>query len=356
MDVEMKRRRIAPSDHERVVMFVTVTIQTYNQADSLRQTLQSLRALRCPDDFDYEILVVDNNSSDGTADVISECGSVLGMRLRRVFEPRQGLSHARNRAIAEARGEIICFIDDDVLVDPDWLAGHLKAYLADSRTVAVGGRVLLRWPDGWVRPAWLTPDLEGFLGSVDAKVEGPIMRFPRYPYGCNMSVRRSVAQQLGGFCPRLGRKKASLISNEEKLFFHRIHVRNGQVAYAPEALVHHVVSPSRLSKRFFLKRAYAQGVSDVIFFNATKPGGRTFMWHVRQVVIGTCFAGCALVSAAFRCIPGVRAQSLSSLVRASHLLGYVIQAAKGGTGGYQMPDQPESPGKGFADDTLGQTG
>ncbi len=335
----MRCGHIAPYDHAQVIMFVTVTIQTYNHADSLKRTLESLGELHCPAGSDYEILVVDNNSTDHTAGVVSECQTVLGARLRGVFESRQGLSHARNRAIAEARGELICFIDDDVIVDPGWLAGHINAYHADARTVAVGGRVLLHWPDGWVRPAWLTSDLEGFLGRVDLKADESIMRFPRYPFGCNMSVRRDIAQQVGGFCPLLGRTKANLMSNEEKLFFYEVHLRNGQVAYAPEALVHHAVSPSRLSKRFFLRRAYAQGGSDIIFFNLMKPGGRTFMWHLRQVAVATCFAGGALAMTAVRCIPGVRRPGLFSLVRVGYLLGYAIQAAKGRTASEQTLDQ-----------------
>ena len=133
-------------------MFVTITIQTYNNARVLEQALESLAELRCPDDVDYEILVVDNNSSDETAAVIEQYRTLLEPRFRSVFEPRQGLSYARNRAIAEARGEIVAFLDDDALVDPDWLAGHVEAYREDEEAVAVGGRVLLQWPQGVVAP------------------------------------------------------------------------------------------------------------------------------------------------------------------------------------------------------------
>jgi glycosyltransferase involved in cell wall biosynthesis len=309
-------------------MFVTVTIQTYNRADCLRQTLRSLESLRCPDGIDYEILVVDNNSTDQTADVVRESRASLEARLRYVTESRQGISHARNRAIAEARGDVVCFIDDDVLVDSGWLAGHVDTYRADSRTVAVGGRVLLQWPEGWTRPAWLTPDLQGCLSGLDVEAEGPFMRFPRYPFGCNMSVRRDVAQQIGGFHPELGRKKSGLISNEEKLFFRQIHAHGDQVAYAQEALVYHVVPWSRLTKTFFLRRAYAQGISDIIFLNATKPGGQTFLWNLRQVATGMLRTGWALVVAGARCVPGAGAGAFASLVRAGYMAGYVVRAAR----------------------------
>lgn len=337
-------------------MFVTVTVQTYNNASSLGQMLRSLEALRCPGGIDYEVLVVDNNSTDQTASVVRECRTSLGSRLRYVFEPRQGLSHARNRAIAEARGDIICFIDDDVVVDPGWLTGHMNAYLADSQIVAVGGRVFLRWPDGWTRPAWLTPDLEGCLSCVNAEAAGPLMRFPRYPYGCNMSIRRDMARQIGGFCPALGRKESNLISNDEKLFFYEVHVLGGRVAYAHGAVVHHVVPPSRLTKRFFLKRAYAQGMSDIIFFNEMNPGGRTFMWHLRQVIAGTCRTGWALAIAAARCLPGVRTNGFAALVRASYTLGYASRAARAMVVSPKTPNGSQILDKRLPDDAVGETG
>ncbi len=246
-------------------MFLTVTIQTYNHAEGLRSALGSLSGLGCPVGLDYEVLVVDNNSTDGTAGVIEEYRGVLGSRLRATFEPCQGLSAARNRALAEARGEVICFLDDDALADPGWLAGHASAYRADERVAAVGGRIELQWPAGWVRPPWLAPELEGYLSGLDLGSEPRVMTYPCYPYGCNMSVRRDVARRVGGFSTRLGRHGPGLQSNEEKLFFLQIHRLGGRVVYTPDALVRHVVPAQRLSKGFFLRRAWAQGLSDAIF-------------------------------------------------------------------------------------------
>jgi glycosyltransferase involved in cell wall biosynthesis len=245
-------------------MFFTVTIQTCNHAGTLAATLQSLAALRCPRDADYEVLVVDNNSSDHTAAVIAEFAAVLGPRLRSVPQPRQGLSHARNLALAAARGEIVCFLDDDARADAGWLAAHARPYRADARTVAVGGRIRLQWPADRSRPAWLAADLDSYLSGLDLGPDPLVLEYPRHPYGCNMSVRRDVARELGGFCDWLGRRGRSLRSNEEQHLFYRIHQRAGRVVYAPDAVVHHLIGPERLSKRFFLKRAYAQGQSDLL--------------------------------------------------------------------------------------------
>lgn len=311
-------------------MFVTVTIQTYNNADVLRQVLQHLRGLRCPDGADYEILVVDNNSDDETASVVEQCRSVLGARLRRVFESNQGLSHARNRALTEARGDIICFLDDDALADSNWLAGHVKAYREDAGAVAAGGRVVLQWPAGWSRPAWLSSDLDGYLSGVDLGRDKQVMRYPRYPYGCNMSVRRQIAEQVGGFSVRLGRRKGSLMSNEEKHFFHRIHQMGGRVVYTPDAVVHHMVPTTRLKQRFFLRRAYAQGVSNVVFQTETDPARRTFLWHLRQIAVGMRLFGGAFARGAVSCLCRCSwAAGFSGLVRTAYGLGYMVGAAQG---------------------------
>jgi len=311
-------------------VFVTVTIQTYNNAAVLRQTLESLAALACPDGVEYEVLVVDNNSDDETAAVIQQSQALFGSRLRSVFETKQGLSYARNRAIAEARGEIVCFVDDDALADSRWLIGHVRAYRHHPQAVAVGGRVLLQWPDGWTRPSWLSSELDGYLSGVDLGTEGQIMHYPRYPFGCNMSVRRELAEKIQGFSVKLGRKKSSLVSNEEKHFFYRIHELGGEVVYTPDALVHHMVPATRLSRKFFLKRGFAQGVSNVLFQTETNPGNGVLRWYVRQMAVGMRLLGEATVNAAGCCLSRHnQATRFSRAVRMTYCLGYLAEAAKG---------------------------
>lgn len=241
--------------------FITVAIQTYNRASILAETLESLRHLRCPEAIDYEILVVDNNSNDDTPQVIQEYSWILAPRLRSVFEPRQGLSHARNRALHEAKGQIVSFLDDDVLVDPDWLSAVAAAFEEHSATV-VGGRSYLIFRSQ--RPGWLPPHYEFFLSRLDYG-DQVIVNTDNDLYGLNFSVRKDVAVQVGGFNLSLGRcGPVSLHSGEESDLLRRIRARGGVVVYEPRALVGHIVLQERLTMKWFLRRAFTAGIDTEI--------------------------------------------------------------------------------------------
>ncbi len=236
--------------------FITVAIQTYNRSAMLAETLRSLRDLRCPEDTDYEILVVDNNSNDGTPQVIEESRPMLAPRLRSAFEPRQGLSHARNRALQEAGGEIVSFIDDDVIVDPDWLSAVAAAFEEHAAAV-VGGRSYLIFRAQ--RPAWLPEPYEFYLSRLDYG-DRVIVGMDRDLYGLNFSVRRDMALHVGGFNPALGRcGLVSFHSGEESDLLRKIRACGGVVVYEPKAIVGHIVSPERLTRKWFLRRAFAAG-------------------------------------------------------------------------------------------------
>lgn len=237
-------------------MFITVTIQTYNRSAVLAETLESLRPLRCPAGVEYEILVVDNNSTDGTPEVIRKYCGLLAPRLRSVFEPRQGLSHARNRALAEARGEVVSFLDDDVIVDPDWLEAVAGAFQEHGAAV-VGGKSYLIFRSH--RPAWLSEHYEFFLSRLDYG-DQVIVGIERDLYGLNFSVRKDIGLQAGGFDPSLGRcGGVSLRSGEESDLLRRIRDLRGVIVYEPKAVVGHIIPEQRLRMKWFIKRAFAAG-------------------------------------------------------------------------------------------------
>jgi hypothetical protein len=176
----------------------------------------------------------------------------------------------------------------------------------------------------------LTADLHGYLSGVDLGLEGRVLRYPRYPFGCNMSVRREIAEQIKGFSVKLGRKKSSLVSNEEKHFFYRIHEMGGQVIYMPTALVHHMVAASRLSRKFFLRRGYAQGISDVLFKEEANAGNGVLRWYVRQIAVGMRLLGESTIDVAGRCLCRRNGSArFSHAVRMTYCLGYMVAAAKG---------------------------
>src|SRR5689334_14945335 len=124
-------------------MLITVGICTFNRAEKLRRTLDSLVAMRVPSDLAWEIVIVNNNSTDYTDDVISEYVRRLPVRCE--LEPRHGKSNALNRAIDVAKGDYIVWIDDDVLVDAGWLTAYVEAFRRWPDAAIFGGRIIPRY-------------------------------------------------------------------------------------------------------------------------------------------------------------------------------------------------------------------
>ncbi|MFC1676095.1 glycosyltransferase [Planctomycetota bacterium] len=236
---------------------MTISIQTYNRAKMLAETLESLRGLYCPDEIDYEILVVDNNSSDNTSEVIDRYFKLMSKRLRSVCEHRRGLSYARNCALKHARSEIVGFIDDDVKVDSHWLEAVSNAFV-ENHASAVGGRSYLVYPSG--RPVWLPRGREYLLSGLDYG-DQRLVNTDKDLFGLNLSIRRETALKLGGFDTNLGRTGRSLICGEEKDLLDRLRATGGIVVYEPKAVVWHIIPPERLKKRWFFRRIYGGALS-----------------------------------------------------------------------------------------------
>jgi glycosyltransferase involved in cell wall biosynthesis len=233
-------------------MNVSIAIATFNRATELQLTLITLTRLQAHEVDDWEIVVVGNNCSDETANVVASFIPEFEGRLRYVEEFRQGLSHARNRALIEARFEIIAFLDDDVDVDPYWLDALVKTFRAED-CAAVGGRAYLVYPHG--RPQWLSEKREGLLSKVE---HGTLRRraMPDELFGVNLSFRREWFERVGNFRIDLGRTGTCLIGDEDVEMLERIAAAGGNLVYEPAALVGHRVAPSRLSRRWFWSRCY----------------------------------------------------------------------------------------------------
>ncbi len=241
-------------------MMVSISICTYNNAGKLEVVLESLRSLICPSALEYEILVIDNKSRDGTKGVVERYQAVWGPRLRYIFEGTPGLSHARNRALREAAGDVVSYIDDDVRVDPGWLSAVAGAFQTYSAAV-VGGRSYLIYPAA--RPSWLPEAYESLLSRLDYG-ERAIVGLDRDLFGLNFSVRKELAVRLGGFDASLGRCRHRLGSGEESDLLRRIRAAGGLAVYEPRAVVGHVVSRERVTVRWFVKRLFAAGRDEVV--------------------------------------------------------------------------------------------
>jgi glycosyltransferase involved in cell wall biosynthesis len=226
----------------------------------------------------WEVLVVDNNSSDDTGAVVERLQGEHPIRLRYAFEPRQGLSNARNRGIRESDAAQVVFIDDDILASPGWLRSYADAF-ASADCDAAGGPIRVESPAPL--PAWIRPEMMGFLGQLDYGEEpGALDGVDRYPFGGNMAFRRRALERIGDFDPELGRKGSGasadeLFKGEETAYFRALAGTGGKICYAPGAAVTHRILPYQLERRFFLTIHYNEGYQAVR--RAPPRGGRRLL-------------------------------------------------------------------------------
>ena len=244
---------------------LTIAGCTRNRGSLVQRALESIlievQASSVAADPDLEILVVDNGSSDDTAERLREL-SLGEPRLRVVHESTPGISVARNRALHEARGELILWFDDDVTVRPGWLDAHLDVYRAHPECVAVGGAVELDFEAP--RPAWLGPRMEPNLAGyhLDAEYTGRASPTDVLPYGANMSTRREAIIGVGGFDGALGRVDQSLISGEETAVLMALREQGDALWLTGMARVFHHVPAERSTMRWMTRRSYGQGRTD----------------------------------------------------------------------------------------------
>jgi glycosyltransferase involved in cell wall biosynthesis len=237
---------------------ISAIICTHNRDAYLGAAIDSLLGQDCED---FEVVVVDNGSSDRTKSVVED--RLPHPRLRYIWEPELGLSVARNRGAKETRSPILAYLDDDAVASPQWLKTLLEAYRTNDKLAVAGGKVTLLWPDGVQQPSWLSPGLAGNLGAYDLGDRWTYIQTPGLtPRGLNYSIRRTFLEQVGGFDPQLGRVGKKLLSNEELVMTEKALELGWQVAYIPEALAAHNVDPARLHRSWFLQRGWWQGISE----------------------------------------------------------------------------------------------
>ena len=239
-------------------MQVTIVLCTYNRCESLPKALESAALSVMPESVEWEILVVDNNSTDRTREVVEVFCSRDPRRFRYSFEPRQGKSHALNTGIREAQGDVIAFMDDDVTVDPMWLR-NLTSPFQDTRYSGVAGRVLL--DPAFSAPPWLglkEPfNLGGVLAQFDLGENSGELVSP--PCGTSMAFRKEVLQKYGGFRVDLGPCPGSEIRGEDTELGFRLLAAGEPLRYEPSAIVHHPVPESRVRKSYFLRWYFDHG-------------------------------------------------------------------------------------------------
>jgi len=265
---------------------ISVCICTYNRAELLSATLESLSALDIEPGLDWEVLLIDNNSSDNTRLVLEKFTDKLPLRY--VFEPTQGLSNARNRAVRECRSNVLLFTDDDVVVEPSWLNGFVAAARGFPDIDYFGGRVLPYWPKG--RPPWLRdepmPLLSGLFVWYDLGQDThPYDQAELLPYGASFAIRRRLFEQLGPFRTDLGVSGDTPGRGEEAEYLSRARSSGFRGVYVGTAVCRHRVDPLRLRLDYMYRYGIQKGLERVITDSKTFPG-KTFFTELKYALKG----------------------------------------------------------------------
>jgi glucosyl-dolichyl phosphate glucuronosyltransferase len=239
-----------------------VIICTRNRAELLEKALGSMVEQDFPPS-DYEILIVDNGSTDGTPKVVVKCQG--NVNIRYIREDRVGLCVARNTGWRAAEGKYVAFFDDDALARPGWLRAIRQAFEGSGSSIGIiGGRVDPIWQGR--RPTWLSDAIANSLTIVDW---GPFDKFipdirSEWLVGANMAVPKAILDDIGGFHPWLDRVGNNLLSSGDVFLQKKIMQRGYRCAYVPAMAIEHVVPPSRVTQKWFLQRYFWQGVSDAV--------------------------------------------------------------------------------------------
>lgn len=243
----------------------TVLIATYKRAALLDATLRSVAGLAAPGRT-WEVVVIDNNSGDGTRPVVERHARDFPVPLRYALETRQGRSSALNAGIAIAAGTVVAMTDDDVQVEKGWLAAACEAILGsgDQAIRYAGGPVDPMWET--LPPKWLDltrSDLWGTIAIQDHGAAPFVYETARkVPLGANMAAHRSLFDEVGGFRADLGRTTgATPLGQEVPEWLMRVRGAGYRGVYVPAMRVRHHIPAARLTRRYFRRWWYGKGMS-----------------------------------------------------------------------------------------------
>ena len=228
---------------------LSIVLPTFNRSAELPAAIDSALEQTASSDR-YEILVVDNNSPDRTAETIAAIAAAHAGRVRYVFEARQGVSYARQAGIDDARAPIIAFFDDDVRVSPNWVETILRTFDEHPELECIGGRVLPRWsttPPGWLTSRHWAPLALQDLGDEPMVVSS---ENPRGLISANLACRKRLLDRIGGFSPEFQRVKDGIGSLEDDEWNRRLWKSGGKALYVPDLITTTDVPSSRLTRAY----------------------------------------------------------------------------------------------------------
>lgn len=241
---------------------ISAIICTHNRAEYLGKAIQSLIDQCTPQD-EYEIIIVDNRSTDSTREVVEQFSSVNNIRY--LYEPNLGLSYARNTGWRNARGTYVAYLDDDAIACPVWLDKILEVFeTVTPKPGCVGGKVEPIWEGP--RPIWLSDWLLHGLALVDWSDTPHVLNDLRMQWlvGANIAFPTGLLESVSGFTSELDRVGNNLLSSGDVFLEKQIMKLGYSCFYHPDIAIKHHVFESRLNQSWFTRRYYWQGVSDAV--------------------------------------------------------------------------------------------
>ncbi len=241
---------------------ISVAVCTYNRSNYLGKCLYSLVHQKDVDSKDYELLVIDNNSTDETKQIVAEYkNNYPSIKIYYYLEPKIGLSHTRNRAIKEAHSEYIAYIDDDGIAYPDWIYQIIEFTHKYPHICAFGGPSY-RYAEIPI-PKWAPPDYGSrYLGEKEKEVKTGII-------GRNMMFKKSLLEKFGGFNPNLGMIGNVMKYGEEDEIFIKMIEQNLPIMYSPHIKIKHLLQNYKLNLFWRLKSVFAKTKTGVMQKNST---------------------------------------------------------------------------------------
>lgn len=235
---------------------VSAVICSYNRARFIINAVESIFG----QEYDkrlYEVIVVDNNSTDNTLRLLAEYKAKHpDYNFSYYTEHNQGVAYTRTRCAKEAKGEIVAYLDDDSTAQPGWLASIAAFFDTHPATWSVGGKITPRFLTGI--PDWYSKYFFGLVGNFDQGPSVKKMTGARYPCGANMAFRKKVFDEIGYFNTDLGRRGSGLLANEEKDIYLRILAHHHDVHYLPHVEVLHSVEANKFDKAYV--RRHSMGI------------------------------------------------------------------------------------------------
>jgi glucosyl-dolichyl phosphate glucuronosyltransferase len=302
-------------------MKLDVLIATFERPHLLQCTLDSLLAAPVPVGLDVCITVIHNDDGPATREVVERFAAKSTGRVRYIHEPRRGKSYAINTGIRATDGDLIGFIDDDEEVDPGWYAQVVHAF-GDESVDYIGGPCLPRW--GAVPPSWMPASYRGVIGHVDDGNREMVFGedAPGILMGGNAVVRRRVVQQAGEFMTALGpRPDRRLFSGEDEEFYGRLLNTGARGVYRPGLKIYHYVPPERLTKRYYRRWCFWNGVSRSVI-ELHRPSRVIRVGKVPRYLYGTAVRALLRMVRPFR-EPVDPSSRFAAELAVWHLLGFV---------------------------------